>query len=189
MIEQRKEGARATQRSARALQATLVELQALQLQTKQAHWNVSGTLFWPLHAMLEEHYQGIAKMSDLVAERLLAVGHPADGRPRTIIDDADLPEIAEGYLDDAWCLTFFASQYATVSDRLLERITEIEESDPTTANLLQELQHLLDKADWQMRAHFQPTPTDRNTGADIGGARRTGSRRAVAAGHGAGGKA
>ena len=31
-----------------ALQRVLIELQQLQLQTKQAHWNVSGTLFQPL---------------------------------------------------------------------------------------------------------------------------------------------
>ena len=33
--------------SIQALQQTLTELQALQLETKQAHWNVSGTLVLP----------------------------------------------------------------------------------------------------------------------------------------------
>ncbi len=33
----------------------LTELQQLQLQLKQAHWNVSGTLFYPLHLLLQEH--------------------------------------------------------------------------------------------------------------------------------------
>lgn len=183
MIDKRRSAA-GSEKSARALQATLVELQALQLQTKQAHWNVSGTLYWPLHQMLDAHYEGIAKMTDDVAERLLAVGSPADGRPQTIIADADLPEITGGFVDDAWCLKFFAQQYATVSGRLLERITGLEDADPTSANLLQEVEHLIDKDQWQMRAHFQPTPTDRNEGADIGATRRGAMPRATAAAHG-----
>lgn len=184
MTSTRKNGRREGTKSARALQATLVELQALQLQTKQAHWNVSGTLFWPLHEMLDAHYTAIAAMGDVVAERLVAVGSPADGRPQAIIDEADLPEIAEGFVDDAWCLQFFSQQYATVSGRLLERITDLEDTDPTSANLLQEVQQLFDKNHWQMRAHFQPTPTDRNTGADIGATQKGAAHRKVMAGHG-----
>ena len=184
MTSTRKNGRREGTKSARALQSTLVELQALQLQTKQAHWNVSGTLFWPLHEMLDAHYTAIAAMGDVVAERLVAVGSPADGRPQAIIDEADLPEIAEGFVDDAWCLQFFSQQYATVSSRLLERITDLEDTDPTSANLLQEVQQLFDKNHWQMRAHFQPTPTDRNTGADIGATQKGAAHRKVMAGHG-----
>ena len=181
----RKNGRREPSKSARALQATLVELQALQLQTKQAHWNVSGTLYWPLHQMLDAHYTSIAEMGDLVAERLVAVGTPADGRPQAIVDGADLPEIAEGFVDDAWCLQFFSQQYASVSSRLLERITDIEDGDPTSANMLQEVQQLIDKNQWQMRAHFQPAPTDRNTGADIGASQKRAARRPDVATHGA----
>ena len=57
-------------RRSRALQSTLTELQQLQLQTKEAHWNVSGTLFYPLHELLQEHYEGLSKYADEVAERL-----------------------------------------------------------------------------------------------------------------------
>lgn len=185
MTGTRKNGKREGSKSARALQSTLVELQALQLQTKQAHWNVSGTLYWPLHQMLDAHYTAIAAMGDVVAERLVAVGSPADGRPQAVIDGADLPEIAEGFVDDAWCLKFFSQQYASVSSRLLERITDLEDGDPTSANLLQEVQQLLDKNQWQMRAHFQATPTDRNTGADLGAMPKSAARRTAMAGHGA----
>ena len=55
-------------KSVQALQNTLTELQALQLQTKQAHWNVSGTLWYTLHELLQDHYEGISKFADDVAE-------------------------------------------------------------------------------------------------------------------------
>ena len=44
-------------------------LQQLQLQTKQAHWNASGTLYYPLHLLLQEHYEGLSKYADTIAER------------------------------------------------------------------------------------------------------------------------
>ena len=71
--------------SIQALQQTLTELQQLQLQTKQAHWNVSGTLYYPLHELLQDHYEGVGKYADEVAERLLAIGASADGRANTIV--------------------------------------------------------------------------------------------------------
>ena len=156
-------------RSARALQGTLTELQQLQLQTKQAHWNVSGTLFWPLHEMLQEHYEGIAQYADDVAERLLSVGSSSDGRAPTIVQTSNLPEIPGGFLDDARVLTFFTLQYQTVGQRLKKRIDDIEKVDPTSANLLQEVEHGIEKYQWQVRAEFQQTPTDPNTGFDING--------------------
>lgn len=177
MIEKRKDGADGHVKSANALQATLVELQALQLQTRQAHWNVSGALYWPLHQMLDEHNAGIARMGDLVAERLLAIGSSADGRPRTILEDADLPEIAGGFVTDAWCLKFFSEQYGTVGERLHERITEVEDEDPTSANLLQEVEHLVEKDQWQMHAHLRRPAATGSEGANAGALGKVAARR------------
>lgn len=153
--------------STEALQSTLAELQVLQLQTKQAHWNVSGTLFYPLHELLQEHYEQISKDADMVAERLLSVGVSSDGRATTIVQTSDLPEIAGGFIDDAAVLTFFINQYERVGERLYSRIKDIEDVDPTTANLLQEVESDIEIYQWQVRATFQPTPTDPNTGVDI----------------------
>lgn len=164
-----KSGTSDLQRSTRALQGTLTELQDLQLQTKQAHWNVSGTLFYPLHEMLQEHYEGISKYADLVSERLLAVGASSDGRAVTIVQTSNLPEIPGGFIDDARVLTFFTGQYQTVGQRIYDRIQDIEKVDPTSANTLQEVEHGIEKYQWQVRAEFQPTPTDRNTGFDLNG--------------------
>lgn len=153
--------------STEALQSTLAELQALQLQTKQAHWNVSGTLFYPLHELLQEHYEQISKDADMVAERLLSVGVSSDGRAPTIVQTSNLPEIAGGFIDDAEVLTFFTAQYKRVGERLYGRIKNVEDVDPTTANLLQEVESDIEVYQWQVRATFQPTPTDPNTGFDI----------------------
>lgn len=177
-------------KSAEALQATLLELQALQLATKQAHWNVAGMLFWSMHEMLDVHYAGIATLTDQVAERLLAVGSPADARPRTIVERAPIAEMPDGMLDDIWILSYFTEQYAAVAERVLKRIGAIEEDDPTSANLLQEVEHAIEKDLWQMRVHLEARPGDRTTDAERGIARRVpasaSTARVPAASHGTG---
>ncbi|MEP6557794.1 MAG: DNA starvation/stationary phase protection protein [Burkholderiales bacterium] len=161
------QGDKQLQPSIQALQQTLTELQQLQLQLKQAHWNVSGTLFYPLHLLLQEHYEGAAKYADRVAERLQAIGVSSDGRANTIIRTSKIPEIQGGFFDDAQVLLWFTRHYKTVSDEIGQGIKATNDSDPTTSNLLQEVQGVIDKYQWQMRAHTQSTPTDPNHGADL----------------------
>ncbi len=163
--------AEAQRASIAALQQALIELQQLQLQTKQAHWNVSGTLFYPLHELLQDHHDGVAKYADEVAERLLAIGASADGRANTIVRTSRVPEMPGGFIDDAQVITWFATNYRVVSDEIGQGIKASEDGDPTTSNLLQEVQHAIDKYQWQMRAMIQPTPTDANSEADLNGGR------------------
>ena len=162
----RRAGSEDLAKSTRALQGTLTELQALQLQTKQAHWNVSGSAFYQLHLMLQEHYEGISKYADEVAERLLAVGSSSDGRAVTIVQTSGLPEIPGGFIDDARVLTFFTNQYGAVGGRIHGRIQQINDVDPTSSNLLQEVEHGIEKYMWQSRAFLQPASGNANT-ADL----------------------
>lgn len=157
------------QTSTAALQSTLTELQQLSLQTKQAHWNVSGTLFLSLHDMLQEHYEGISNYADMVSERMLSIGSSSDGRAPTIVETSNLTEIPAGFIDDAEVLKFFISQYQTVGQRIYDRIGEIENVDPTSANLLQEVESAIEKYQWQVRAEYQPTATDNNDGSNLNG--------------------
>ncbi|MFC6791235.1 DNA starvation/stationary phase protection protein [Methylobacterium komagatae] len=150
-----------------ALQQTLTELQQLQLQTKQAHWNASGTLYYPLHLLLQEHYEGLSKYADTIAERLLAIGVSADGRANTIVKTSGVPEIPGGFLDDAQILVWFTNAYKRVGEEVHAAIKTTEDVDPTTSNLLQEVEHGIAKYQWQMRAQLQRTQTDPNTGWDL----------------------
>ena len=159
------------QPSIQALQQTLIELQQLKLQLKQAHWNVSGTLFYPLHELLQDHFDGANKYSDMVAERLLAIGVSADGRATTILRTSRVPEYEGGFTDDAHVISWFTQNYRLVSDEVGQGIKATNDSDPSTSNLLQEVQGVIDKYQWQMRAFIQSTPSDPNTGADLTGGR------------------
>ena len=150
-----------------ALQRTLTELQQLQLELKQSHWNVSGTLWYTLHELLQEHYEGVSQYADMVAERLLAIGSSADGRASTIVKTSRVPEMPGGYQDDAQVITWWTSTYKVVGDEIRQSIKDTNDPDPTSSNLLQEVETGIDKYQWQMRAFVQATPTDQNTGWDL----------------------
>lgn len=153
--------------SVHSLQQTLTELQQLQLQLKQAHWNVSGTLFYTLHELLQEHYEGVAKYADMAAERLLAIGASSDGRATTIVQTSLVPEFPGGYFDDAEVIRWFINAYKTTGEEVRGGIKATEEGDPTTSNLLQEIESTIDQYQWQMRGFVQNTATDPNTGRDL----------------------
>ena len=150
-----------------ALQGQLTELQNLALQAKQAHWNVSGTLYYPLHELLQEHYEGYSEYADRVAERLLSLGVSSDGRAETIVRTAEMPVIPGGFIDDAEVLRFFIGELKLVGDRTRQRIRDTEDLDPTSANLLQEVEYILGQYQWQYRAHAQSTPTDSQNGSEL----------------------
>ena len=134
-------GADGMKKEVAALQQTLTELQQLQLQTKQAHRNASGTLYYPLHLLLQEHYEGLSKYADTIAECLLAVGASSDGRANTIVKTSGVPEIPGGFLDDAQILVWFTNAYKRVGEEVNAAIKTTEDIDPTTSNLLQEVEH------------------------------------------------
>ena len=73
-------GAHARQEAGHLLQLTLVELIALSLIGKQLHWNIAGPGFRDLHLHLDELVDEWRELSDVVAERAVAVGFPPDGR-------------------------------------------------------------------------------------------------------------
>jgi starvation-inducible DNA-binding protein len=70
--------------AASALQKLLPDLVALSLNAKQAHWNVSGPAFLPLHALTDRIAADARGWADRVAERTMALGFTVDGRPATV---------------------------------------------------------------------------------------------------------
>jgi starvation-inducible DNA-binding protein len=70
--------------AASALQTLLPDLVALALDAKQAHWNVTGPTFLPLHDLTDQLAADALAWADRVAERAVALGFAVDGRPGTV---------------------------------------------------------------------------------------------------------
>ena len=136
-------------------QATVVELLDLYHAAKQSHWNIRGPLFLPLHEKLQEYADTYLNFADLLAERILHVGLPADCRPGTVVNTADLAEFPAGFLTDKHVPELMTHRLTTVGQRVRQRILHLSQVDEVTSNKLQDLSYELDKQVWQLRAHMQ----------------------------------
>src|SRR5215470_15896633 len=70
------------QQSIALLQQGLADAVDLFTQIKQAHWNVKGPNFIALHELFDSVAQIAEDQSDLLAERITALGGRADGTAR-----------------------------------------------------------------------------------------------------------
>jgi starvation-inducible DNA-binding protein len=134
-----------------ALQETLVELIDLSLQAKQAHWNVVGPNFRPLHEFLDELTDAYRGWYDDVAERLTAIGVSPDGRTVTVAARSTIPALPEGQLADGLLVGFVEDRVSTVARRIRGRM-EAMDDDLVSQDLLIGIVHGLEKQGWMLRA-------------------------------------
>lgn len=136
-----------------ALQATLVELIDLSLQAKQAHWNVVGPTFAPVHAFLDALTAEYRDWYDTVAERLTALGGSPDGRSATVAGSTPLPSLPAGPIEDRAALAAFDERVTIVAANVRRRAEELSELDVATQDVLIEVLRGLEKQRWMLRAH------------------------------------
>lgn len=118
------------------LQDTMVELIDLQLRGKQAHWNLAGPHFRPLHLQLDEMVKGVRKAVDSVAERAVAIGYAVDGRPATVAKSSPLPEFPAGQLRDSEVVELITSSLEQTCGHLRQRVYDLGEPDLVSQDLL-----------------------------------------------------
>jgi len=135
-----------------ALQDTLTELIDLSLQAKQAHWNVTGPNFRPLHEMLDDFVAQYRDWYDEVAERLAAIGVAPDGRTATVAAASSLEALPAGPLEDRVLVHLIEERLEAVTGRVRDRMLEIGEDDLVSQDLLIGIVHGLEKQGWMLRA-------------------------------------
>ena len=135
-----------------ALQDTLTELIDLSLQAKQAHWNVTGPNFRPLHEMLDDFVAQYRDWYDEVAERLAAIGVAPDGRAATVAAASSLEALPAGPLEDRVLVHLIEERLEAVTGRVRDRMMEIGEGDLVSQDMLIGIVHGLEKQGWMVRA-------------------------------------
>ncbi|MFY1679571.1 MULTISPECIES: Dps family protein [unclassified Streptomyces] len=139
-----------------ALQGTLVDLLGLSLIAKQVHWNVVGPRFRSIHLQLDEVVESARSYADTVAERSVALGVPADGRPETVATAFTLPGAKEGWIRDNDVVALMVESLGAAVSRLRERIAATEEADPVSQDLLIAITADLEKQRWMFDAENWP---------------------------------
>jgi starvation-inducible DNA-binding protein len=134
------------------LQRVLVDLIALHLQGKQAHWNVVGKNFRDLHLQLDEIVDDAREFSDVVAERMRALHATPDGRSETVTATTSLATYPNGEIDTAETVDLITNRLDATVDTLRDVHDEVDEEDPTTADILHAIIAKLEQYSWMVGA-------------------------------------
>ncbi|MFB4274837.1 MULTISPECIES: Dps family protein [unclassified Nonomuraea] len=137
---------------AEALQGALVDLIDLSLVAKQAHWNLIGSHFRPIHLQLDEVTELARTHMDTIAERAVALGINPDGRSATISRSTKLPQPEGGWIEDGKVVATFTDILGGISKRMYERIQATDEPDPVSQDLLIAVAQDIDKQHWMFQA-------------------------------------
>src|SRR2546430_3260445 len=83
------------------LNRRLADAVDLQLQLKQAHWNVKGPHFIGLHKLFDDIDEAVETYVDLIAERIVQLGGIAEGTVRVAAQRSRLEEYPLAIADGA----------------------------------------------------------------------------------------
>ena len=134
------------------LQTTLVDLVALSLNGKQLHWIVTGPVFKPVHELLDEIVDSTREYADRIAERIVTLGMPADGRASTVAEQSVMPEPAADFVDALFAVDYFAEQLHGAVQRARIAVDQVVE-EQVTQDLIITILHGLEKHLWMLQAH------------------------------------
>jgi len=137
---------------AQNLQRVHVDLIELHLQGKQAHWNVVGRNFRDLHLQLDEIVEAAREFSDDVAERLRALHATPDGRSATVAEQTSLPEFPNGEVDTTETVDLITERLEAVVRTMRDVHDDVDEEDPTSADLLHAIIERLEQFAWMVSA-------------------------------------
>jgi starvation-inducible DNA-binding protein len=128
----------------------------LQLQAKQAHWNIKGPNFVGLHELFDRVAAQASEYADLIAERAVALGGVARGTLEAVSGRSQLREYPLEVGD--WRAHVRAMQDALATfgrgaRRAIDDATALNDAD--TADLFTEISRGADKSLWMVEAHVQ----------------------------------
>lgn len=133
----------------------------LQLQAKQAHWNIKGPNFVGLHELFDRVAAQAVEYSDLIAERAVALGGVARGTVQAVSAQSQLREYPLEIGD--WRAHVRAMQDALATfgrgaRKAVDDATALNDAD--TADVFTEISRGVDKSLWMVEAHVQDTLED-----------------------------
>ena len=134
------------------LQAVLADLIELHIQGKQAHWNIVGTNFRDLHLQLDEIVTSVRQFTDETAERMRALHAVPDGRSTTVSADTRLEQFPDGLTSTKDAVKLITARLERTVKTMRDVHDEVDEEDPTTADLLHAGISRLEQLAWMVNA-------------------------------------
>lgn len=130
----------------------LADTYTLLVKTHVYHWNVVGPLFLPFHELTEQHYKDLFEATDVIAERIRALGYPAplsfaELQPQAAVAEETKNRSAESMVKH------LINDHEAMVKRMREVTSDAEDADdPVTADMLTQRLAFHEKAIWMLRA-------------------------------------
>jgi len=138
------------------LNARLADAIDLKTQAKQAHWNVKGPHFIGLHELFDQVATAVEAHTDLIAERVTALGGTAMGTTRVVAQKSTLSEYPLEIVDGTAHVDALSTAMADFGKKVRKGIDDTDKlGDADTADLFTEVSREIDKLLWFVEAHIQ----------------------------------
>lgn len=143
-----------------ALQGAVVLMVDLQLQGKQAHWNVVGRSFRSLHTHLDDIVDLARDAADTFAERMRALGGYPDTRVGVVASTSTLLAAPDGPRSTEQAARAVSTRLRLAAETLRHAHSTVEPLDPPTADLINQVVVDVEKHAWMLEAEVAPHGTD-----------------------------
>ena len=132
----------------------VVDLEALVINSKQAHWHVRGPNFIGIHLLLDDVVAHAQEWADLAAERIVALGLPVDSRISTVGAKNTLPEMDAGFLQTPDMVAQVVAQFDAALKTVHTAVDELEDIDLNSQDVAIEIERGMIKDRWFLEAHI-----------------------------------
>jgi len=137
---------------AKELGQVLGDTYMLLVKTHVYHWNVVGPLFIPIHELTEQHYNDLFAASDVLAERIRALGFVTPLSFASMTKKAELTE-AKSVVSAEDMVEALVSDHEAIVRSMREIAIQAEKADDfVTHDLLVGRMTFHEKAIWMLRA-------------------------------------
>jgi starvation-inducible DNA-binding protein len=128
----------------------------LNLQTKQAHWNVKGPNFIGLHELFDKVAEEVEEHVDLIAERATTLGGIVEGTLAAVSKRTQLPAYSltlSAGRDHVDALATALAAFGKAARAAIDKANSLGDAD--TADIFTEISRETDKNLWFVEAHLQ----------------------------------
>lgn len=141
--------------SIEALKHILADTYVLLFNVQHVHWNTVGAGFLSIHQFLDEQYAELAKVIDVLAERIRELDEKAPASLTAMLALSRLKEIPEDCYDVNQGIEFLVKQHQEVSTLLTEHLAILTDGeDHATIDLLTQRISIHDKFSWLLKANL-----------------------------------
>jgi starvation-inducible DNA-binding protein len=132
----------------------VVDLTALSIDGKQAHWHVRGANFQAVHELLDVVVDHARDYADTAAERVVALGLPIDARTQTIGKNATTGTMTPGFQQADTVISEVIAAIDATLRTVRTAVDELATLDPVSQDVAIEIARGLEKDRWFLFAHI-----------------------------------